>query len=52
MDSDHESTDGENEENLNREQIYYCVEKSLARCHHDKGTLVEGRFIATYGGWS
>jgi len=50
MDSDHESTDGENEENPNTEQIYYCVEKSLARCHHDKGILVEGRFIATYGG--
>ena len=48
MDSDNEST--HDEEDPNREQVYYCIDKCLARVGHDRGVLVEGRLIATYGG--
>ena len=51
MDNDHESTASETEEeNPNREQVYYVVKDSLARCHHENGILVKGQFVATYGG--
>ena len=48
MHSDNEST--HEDENPNGEQVYYCIQDCLVRCHHEKGFLVKGQFFATYGG--